>query len=249
MIEARERNFSSRVAYDGTNYAGFQLQPNAPTIQGELETVVAKLFDVETRVHGASRTDSGVHAVGQVVSFRAATLMPPEDLERAANALLPPDIRVGPVLERDDDFHARYSAKGKRYVYRIYRGPRESPFLNRFSLWVWGDLDEEGMRKAAKLFTGEHDFRSYSSRLHENETPVKRLERVAVSNADEMLEITIEGSGFLYHMARSIAGAMLEIGIGGISVEKTAGWLLNPELNACSYVLPAKGLYLMEVFY
>lgn len=249
MNETPERNFSARVAYDGTAYAGFQLQPNDPTIQGELESALAKVSGASVRVHGASRTDAGVHAVGQVVSFSVATMLPTGELERALNAQLNDDIRIGPVLERHDDFHARFSAKGKRYAYRIYRGERESPFLARYSHWVWGELDGGAMREAALLFIGERDFRSFSPRLYEGEEPVKTIGSVEIVEDGDLLEFVIEGSGFMYHMARAISGGILETGQGGIAVDVVGGWLKQPELGACRYVLPARGLFLMDVFY
>jgi len=249
MRNASERNFSARVAYDGTAYAGFQFQPDEPTVQGGIEEALSKVLGGEVRVHGASRTDAGVHALGQMISFRSATTLPAGEIERAANALLEQDIRIGPVLERDDDFHARFSAKGKNYIYRIYRGKRESPFLDRYSLWIWGELDVERMKFAASLIPGEHDFRSFSPRLNEGEKPVKNLSGVDIEEHDELLEISITGSGFLYQMARRIAGSLVEVAMGKLGTDEIEGWLATPETGACSFLLPAKGLYLVEVMY
>ena len=249
MIDAPERNFSARVAYDGTAYAGFQLQPNEPTVQGELEKALAKVLGGEIRVHAASRTDAGVHSLGQVMSFHNATSLPAEEIEKAMNALLSSDIRIGPMVERDDDFHARFSAKGKRYIYRIYRGERESPFLNRYSLWVWGDLDVDRMKMAVSYFQGSRDYRSFSPRLNEGENPVKKLFGVWVEERGELMEILMAGSGFLYQMARRIAASLIEVAKGGLKQDEIDGWLANPEVGACRFVLPAKGLFLMDVMY
>lgn len=249
MRNGSERNFSARVAYDGTAYAGFQLQPDQPTVQGGIEKALCKVLDGEVRVHGASRTDAGVHALGQMISFRHETTLPAGEIERAANALLDRDIRIGLVLERDDDFHARFSAKGKNYIYRIYRGKLESPFLDRYALWIWGDLDMERMKFAASLIPGERDFRSFSPRLNDGEKPVKNLSGVDVEEHDELLEISMTGSGFLYQMARRIAGSLVEVGMGGIGTDEIEGWLAKPETGACGFMLPAKGLYLVEVMY
>jgi len=249
MSQASERNFSARVAYDGTNYAGFQIQPKDPTIQGELEKAIAKILGTEIRVHGASRTDAGVHAVGQVVSFRAATTLPAGELERAMNALLPGDIRAWMLMERDNGFHARFSAWMKRYAYRIYRSPHESPFLGRFAYWRYGDLDEECMHKCTDLMGGEHDFRSFSPRLSEGENPVKKIVTIEMQEFSELYEISVTGSGFLYQMVRRMCAAMLEVGMGGLEIGDIESWLDTPVTGGCSHLLPPNGLFLMEVMY
>ena len=249
MIDSPERNFSARVAYDGTGYAGFQLQPSEPTIQGELEKALGKVLGSEIRIHAASRTDAGVHAIGQVISFHSATPLPAGEIERAINALLAPDIRVGPVFERHDDFHARYSNKGKRYSYYLYRGERESPFMSRYSLWVKRDLNEDLMREAASSLIGVHDFRSFSPRLYEKENAEKEMSIVDLRAYDEILEIVLMASGFLYQMARCVVGALLEIGQGRMPATEIAGWIDNPQIGACRFVAPPRGLFLMEVFY
>jgi tRNA pseudouridine38-40 synthase len=249
MNEKAERNFSSRVAYDGTSYAGFQLQPDEPTIQGALEVVLGKVLGCEVRVHGASRTDAGVHALGQVISFRCATVLPAREIERAANALLDQDIRMGPVVERDDEFHARFSAERKRYAYRIYRGERESPFLNRYALWVNEQLNPGRMMEAASVIHGRRDYRSFSSRLHDGEDPVKELEAPSIEEHGDLVEITMSGSGFLYQMARRITAVILKAGRAELEIDVVAGWLENPETGACKCIVPAKGLFLMEVNY
>ena len=249
MSEQPERNFSARIAYDGTSYAGFQIQPTEPTIQGELEKALGKVLGSEIRIHAASRTDAGVHAIGQVSSFRAASPLPAGEIERAVNALLPPEIRVGPVFERHDDFHARYSNKGKRYSYYLYRGERESPFLARYSLWVKRDLNEGLMRDAASLLIGVRDFRSFSSRVNEKENAEKEMSLIDLREYDEILEIVLQASGFLYQMARCIVGALLEIGQERLTAADIARWVDNPVLGACRHIAPAKGLCLMEVYY
>ena len=249
MSQAPERNFSARVAYDGTDYAGFQVQPDVLTIQGKLESALAKILGAEIRVHGASRTDAGVHAVGQVISFRAVTSLPAGELERAFNALLPGDIRVWMVMEREGGFHARFSARSKRYTYRIYLSAHESPFLGRFALWRYGDYDESRMRDCADLLVGEHDFRSFSPRLYEGEKPVKRVTGIEMNRYAELFEISIEGSGFLYQMARRISAVILETGSGELDVAQVKSWIGAPVTGECKYLLPPNGLFLMEVMY
>jgi tRNA pseudouridine38-40 synthase len=249
MSDLTERNFSARVAYEGTAYAGFQIQPDEPTVQGELEKALNKVLGSEIRIHGASRTDAGVHAVGQSISFKAATLLPAEEIERAVNAVIAQDVRIGPVVERDADFSARYSARGKLYKYRIFRGERESVFLNRYSLWIWGGLDLKVMRQTAEMFTGERDFSSFSPRLYEGENPVKRLDKVEIAEHGDLLEIDVGGSGFLYQMVRRICAAVVEAGRGDLKPGEISSWLESPGLGACKHMLAAKGLFLMEVFY
>ncbi len=249
MNDVTERNFSARVAYDGTAYAGFQVQPSEPTIQGDLEKALGRVLGSEIRIQGASRTDAGVHAVGQMISFKAATLLPAEEIERAVNAVIAQEIRIGPVVERQMDFSARFSARGKLYKYRLYRGERESVFLSRYSLWVWGELDIELMRRIAAMFQGERDFSSFSPRLYEGENPVKRLDVVEISGHSDLLEIDVSGSGFLYQMVRRISAAIIEAGRGDSSPDEIAGWIETPRVGACKHVAPAKGLFLMEVYY
>jgi tRNA pseudouridine38-40 synthase len=244
-----ERNFSARTAYDGTAYAGFQLQPNEPTIQGELETAIAKVLGSDVRVHAASRTDAGVHAIGQVISFRSTTVLPAGEIERAVNAHLPPDVRIGPVLERHDDFHARFSARGKRYNYRFYRGEVESPFLSRYALWVRGCFDVGRMKNLAMGLQGKRDFQSFTPRLYEGEEPVKSLEGVRVEEQDDLVEVSMVASGFLYQMARRISGALLEAARGKLDWSEVQRWLENPVLGTCKFLVPSKGLFLMEVMY
>ena len=249
MSQATGQNFSARVAYDGTNYAGFQLQTNAGTIQGELERSLAELAGEEIRVHGASRTDAGVHAIGQVISFKGVKLPAADEIESALSTMLPPDIRVSSVHERADDFNARYSTAGKIYAYRIFRSEIQSPFLSRYSHWIRRDLSLELMAESASLFEGEFDFSSFSSRLNEGENPVKRIDRVEIRERGEILSIECDGTGFLYQMVRRITGAVIDVGLDKVSIDEVARWIREPEIGLSKTVAPAKGLFLMEIRY
>ena len=237
------------VEYDGTHYAGWQRQLNQPTVQGALETAIKHVTQQTISVAAAGRTDAGVHALGQVVSFRIDRDMPAYDWTMALNAHLPPDISVRAVDFPAPEFHARYKATGKLYQYRILnRSPR--PALNRQLLWhVYKSLDDAAMNQAALHLIGSHDFSSFETQPTENEDPVCHLQRLVVIREGDELRIEAYADRFLKQMVRSIVGTLVEVGQGKRDPESFAAILAARDRRKAGRTAPPQGLCLMRVDY
>lgn len=237
------------VEYDGTHYAGWQRQPNQPTIQEAVETAIKDVTQQTIAVVAAGRTDAGVHALGQVVSFRIDRDMPAYDWTMALNAHLPPDISVRAVEFPAPEFHARYKATGKLYQYRILnRSPR--PALNRQLLWhVYKPLDDAAMNQAALHLIGSHDFSSFETQPTENEDPVCHLQRLVVIREGDELRIEAYADRFLKQMVRSIVGTLVEVGQGKRAPESFAAILAARDRRKAGRTAPPQGLCLMHVDY
>ena len=213
------RNFKLTIAYDGTDFHGWQMQKNKPTVQGEIVSVLRRLTQEDTQLLGAGRTDAGVHALGQVGSFRTQSALSAQEFHRALNALLPPAIRIVAVEETGPDFSARWSAKGKIYRYRIYRGKVVPPLLWRYVLHYPFPLDEEAMKDAAGRFVGMHDFTSFAASTgSEDDDKERNMQREIFSTElrrtedGEELWFTVHGRSFLRYMVRKMVGTLLEVG-------------------------------------
>jgi len=243
------------VAYDGTNYAGWQIQPDAPTIQGELQKRLRLLFrDTQLRVNGTSRTDAGVHALDQHFSFVAAPApeLTPDRLGTTLNRWLPPQIRVRNIQLAHDGFHARHAACAKAYTYAIHEGRDCSPFHAR---WIWqyrAQLDVDRMRLAASALTGEHDFRNFATNSKtEVSTTVKTLHRLDVIRQPPYIFVNALGNAFLYRMVRALTGYLV-LEAGGRadwSPDHVAGVLTSDARPACVQTAPPQGLFLAKVFF
>src|SRR5918993_3865610 len=204
------------LQYDGTDFVGWQRQATGTSIQGLLEDALQPIEGSHVNVHGAGRTDAGVHALGQVCSFRLNAAIEPRSLILALNAVLPPDIRVADAQVMPDDFHARFSSTGKIYDYRIVTGLFASPFLRRYSWHVKGRLDIDVMREASSRFIGTHDFAALQGHGAVRRTTVRTVSRLDWSGSggtEDPLVMRIEGGGFLRHMVRNIAGTLVDIGL------------------------------------
>jgi tRNA pseudouridine38-40 synthase len=235
------------IAYDGTDFCGWQRQPNSRTVQGTIEEALARLAGKKIAVVGAGRTDAGVHAEGQVASFRTAFRLGNEEMLRALNALLPEEVRVFSVRTAPSDFHARRSAKSKVYKYRVWNGPRVSPFLFRYVLHWPGRLDFERMAQAARLFERKADFTAFSSnRLLQ---PVRRVVRSELEKRGQEIVYTVEADGFLRYMVRTMVGTLLEVGRGRIEPVVVDQLFARKRRSLASPTAPAKGLCLSRVFY
>ncbi len=244
------RNFKVTLAYDGTDFAGWQVQPGRATIQGELNKALKKIEGKPVDVYGSGRTDAGVHALGQVTSFALESPIPILSLRRALNFRLPPAIRVTRIEEAARDFHARYSATGKTYEYRIWRGEACPPFESRYVFHCPYPLDEDAMIRAAGRFEGERDFLSLATndgRAHE--TTVRMIFESRLERVGERLIYRVRGSGFLYNMVRNIVGTLIEVGRGNQTVEGIEGMLEARDRSAAGPTAPAGGLFLVEVEY
>lgn len=248
-------NYRLTLQYDGTDFHGWQVQNNERTVQGELSRVLSLLEGNEVCVHGSGRTDAGVHAEGQVASVRLGREITPERLRAAINGNLPRDVRVLEVLRVDDDFHARYSARGKSYLYRIFNAPIMSPFWTRYALHEARPVDIERMRSAADLLLGEHDWTAFSAAQSDALTRVRTVTELAVTERmDErgrgrLIEIKASADGFLRYMVRSIAGTLLEVGRGELGEETILSALCKGDRSIVGATAPAHGLTLLEVHY
>lgn len=237
------------VQYDGTDYFGFQRQPDVPTIQSELEAAVSRLVGRETAVTGSGRTDAGAHAFGQTVTFETESPIPTARFVSALNALLPDAISVVEAEEVPESFHPRYSAVGKLYGYRILNRELPSPFIGRYAWHVTWDLDIPLMRDAAEVLIGEHDFAAFSSSGSSVESTVRELWRLDVEPQGDLIEMRAEANGFLYMMVRRIVGTLTDVGRGLISVEEVRRILQSRDRTRVKTTAPAQGLSLIKVMY
>lgn len=234
------------VAYDGTNYHGWQLQNNGITIESELNRCLSDLFGERIEVIGASRTDSGVHALGNVAVFDTESRMPAEKVSYALNQRLPEDIRIQKSEEVPADWHPRHCESRKTYEYRIYRGEFPMPVKRLYSYFTYRPLDVEKMRRAAKYLEGEHDFKSFCQTGAQVESTVRTVYSVDVEEQGAELVIRVCGNGFLYNMVRIIAGTLLEVGQGKRTPESMTEVLEAENRSAAGATAPACGLTLIK---
>jgi tRNA pseudouridine38-40 synthase len=249
------RNFKIILAYDGSEFAGWQVQPDCATIQGTLASAIGRVSGEKVLPQGSGRTDAGVHALGQVATFALESPIPAENLLKALNDLLPASIRVCEVKEAAPEFHARKSARAKTYRFRVYRGDICPPFLARY---VWHHpypLDEDAMQQAALLVVGEHDFTSFAAvdpERGKEEGGVFNVRRISASSwarqGDEFI-YTVRGSGFLHHMVRNLVGTFVLVGKGTLRPEDITRILEARDRSAAGATVPANGLYLVNVEY
>ncbi len=243
------RNLRMTVAYVGTRFAGWQVQPGLPTIQGVLESRLGALLRERVRIAGAGRTDAGVHALGQVANLMTASRIPPEGLRRGVNARLPEEIRVLEVAEAPGSFHARSDARLKEYRYRIARGEVVSPFVAPFALPLRGPLDVEAMRSAARTFLGRHDFTSFCPAACRVEGKERTIVLSEVVEEDGVVEYRVRAEGFLQHMVRTMVGTLLWVGRGLRPPEAIGTILEVRDRTRAGPCAAARGLVLQRVFY
>jgi tRNA pseudouridine38-40 synthase len=248
------RHFKLTIAYDGTDFHGWQVQAHKPTVQGEIVSVLCRLTQENVQLHGAGRTDAGVHALGQVGSFRTQSPLSAGEFQRALNALLPPTIRIVAAEETGPDFSARWSAKGKVYRYRIYRGKVVPPMLWRYVLHYPFPLDEEAMSNASARFVGVHDFSSFAaSSGSEDDDKERNMEReifaaeLKRANDGEELWFTVHGRSFLRYMVRKMVGTLLEVGRGKLAPEDIDKLYALKDRSRSGPTVPPQGLFMMRV--
>jgi tRNA pseudouridine38-40 synthase len=240
------------LQYDGTDYVGWQRQAAGVSIQGLLEDALRPIEGGHVTVHGAGRTDAGAHALGQVASVALTASIDAATLARALNAVLPPDVRVARAEVMPGDFHARFSAVGKIYDYRIVNDTFVSPFVRRYVWHVGPRLHVDRMQQAAQALIGEHDFAAFQgtgSEVHTSVRTVRRITWDGTGGSDTPLVLRIEGDGFLRHMVRNIAGTLAEIGLGRTAVESIGAILRSGDRSTAGPTAPAAGLTLREVLY
>jgi tRNA pseudouridine38-40 synthase len=244
------RKIKLTIQYDGADYHGWQIQPGRRTIQGQLGDAVTGLVGRKITVHGASRTDAGVSALGQVGVFEIVNCpIPTENFKQAINGRLPDDIVVTEAVEATKDFDVIGGTKSKLYRYTIYTGANR-PVLDVRHCWhVPAKLDVEAMQKAARYLVGEHDFKSFASSKDNRECSVRTIFRCDVTDKGEWIYIDVEGDGFLYNMVRNIAGSLVEVGIGRWPADKMKTVLEARDRTAAGPIAPPQGLCLMRVKY
>lgn len=243
------RNVKVVVEYDGTDYFGFQRQADAPTVQEELERVLGKIVKKKVTVYGSGRTDTGVHAEGQVINFKTECSIPVEKLCIAMNSFLPKDIAAVEAEEVDMQFHARYSAKKRLYRYNILNRVNKSAFEGRYSWHVPMELDVEAMREGARWLVGIHNFTSFSCADRYDGSPVRNLMLLDVRRDRELVIIEVRASAFLRSMVRVIVGTLVDVGIGKMDSSKVRDVLLAEDRRFAGKTAPPQGLCLVEVEY
>ncbi len=237
------------IAYDGTGYVGWQRQETGESIQGLIEGALAKIDGGAVTLHGAGRTDAGVHALGQVASASMTASLDDRTLGRALNANLPPEIRILDVATVADDFHARFSATTKTYEYRIWNAPVVRPFVRLYTWHVPQPLDMVRLQEASAAIPGEHDFAAFQGSGGVTHTTVRRILSAGWRADGEALIFDIRGEGFLRHMVRSLVGTLVEIGHGRRGVDDLARLLRAPARADAGRTAPAHGLFLVRVDY
>ncbi|ETA81077.1 tRNA pseudouridine(38-40) synthase TruA [Youngiibacter fragilis] len=236
------------IEYDGTAFSGWQRQPHARTVQGDLERALSDLLMEDIKVNGSSRTDSGVHAREYPVSFQTNGRIPPERIALAVNAKLPDDIRALSSVEMPEGFHARYSSDGKTYSYRMLRRNLPSAIYRNYACMVEESIDLEKMTSAAELFRGSHDFRGFMSTGSSDMNTVKEIRDISLSEEGNFIILTVTASGFLYNMARIIAGTLIDAGMGKMDEAEIAR-IIGSGIRGRSKPAPSCGLYLEKVYY
>ena len=249
-------NWKATLSYDGTPFHGWQVQPGLVTVQGTLAAAIRHITGEVVLPQGSGRTDAGVHALGQVASFRLECGIPAENLQRALNRALPPSVRVLEVVAVDEGFHARHSAVGKTYEYRVFQGGICSPML---APYVWDcplRLDIEAMRAAARMVVGTHDFTSFAAvdpdrtgRKSGEAANVRVVSHSCWEERDGLLVYQVRGSGFLHHMVRNLVGTFVEVGVGRLAAGDVPGILAARRRSAAGPTAPARGLFLVAVEY
>lgn len=237
------------VEYDGTDYHGWQVQPNGPTIQAVLEEAVARMLGERVRVAAAGRTDAGVHASGQVVSFILARAVDAVVLQRGLNALTPRDVSVRAAAVVEDDFDPRRAARSREYIYRIWNAPWASPFWRRYAWHIASPLDVAAMHAAAEQLVGEHDFSSFRAAGCDAAHPIRRVLRSEVACADHLVTYTIEATAFLRHMVRNMVGTLVEVGTAARRADTLCELLAAADRTLAGPTAPANGLCLTRVTY
>ncbi|VAV84767.1 tRNA pseudouridine(38-40) synthase [hydrothermal vent metagenome] len=256
------RNIKLTIEYDGTNYSGWQIQPDSPTIQGALEAAVRMIIAYKISsdntpsdlsydgIHGASRTDAGVHAFAHVATFKTDSLIPVDGLRRGLNSILPGDIAVKDAALVPADFDARRHSKGKTYLYKVLTGPTRSPVYRNRCWYLRESLDLELMQEGAKLLVGEKDFSSFRASGCGAKHPIREVTSFTVEAGDDgFIEFTVRGTAFLRHMVRIMVGTLVELGKGKVTINEFKDIIEAKKRTAAPYTAPPQGLFLMKTEY
>jgi tRNA pseudouridine38-40 synthase len=243
------RNIKLLLSYDGTDFFGWQRQPDRRTVQQVLEEAIGRLTGVESNTTASGRTDAGVHALGQVVHFYTASRHGPDTFVKALNAMLPPDVRVKGAWEVPQAFHATLDARAKLYRYVIDNGRVADPFQTRYAWHVFPRLDAAAMHGAAQALRGRHDFHSFETNWPNRTSSVRTITHVAVNRVGDAVWVDVEADGFLYNMVRAITGTLVEVGKGRWPGSQVAAVLAAEDRRQAGPTAPPQGLFLVRVLY
>lgn len=243
------RNIKLTISYDGTRYAGWQFQKNGRSIQETIQDAIKKVTGKASYLTGSGRTDAGVHAMAQVANFRTRSKLPVKNIQMALNRSLPRDIAIVRAEEADAGFNSRYSAKSKIYRYTIFNNDFLAPLARHFAVKCFYPLDISLMRKAAGILKGRHDFKAFQARDGIERKSVRTLKSISVKKAGDIIYIDMEANGFLYNMARNIAGTLVDAGRGRMPVDDIRSILNKKDRRLSGPTMPAKGLCLVRVVY
>ena len=253
------RTIKLTITYDGTNYVGWQVQPNGTSVQEVLQGAIEQMTGEKAALIGAGRTDAGVHALGQVAHFETESQIPCVGFQKGLNSLLPDDIAVVDAKEAPPGFHSKRDAKGKRYRYRLFIAPVSSPLARNLFWQIREGLDIEAMRQAAMCLIGEHDFESFRAAGCTCKHARRRIDRIDIAKTPAsdlglgekgtVVDLTVEGDSFVRHMVRNMVGTLVEVGRGSIDVVEVGRILEAKRRQEAGICAPACGLYLVQVFY
>ncbi len=244
------RNIKMTIKYDGSRYKGFQrLKDNDMTIQGKIESVLSKMTEEDIEIIGSGRTDMGVHAYGQIANFKTNCDMSIKKMKNYLYEYLPEDIVVTLLEEVDERFHSRYNAKSKIYLYKIFNNEVHDPFLRKYTTHIPKKLDLDLMKEGSKYLLGEHDFTSFASSKSKKKSNIRTITSISIQESNGLIDIYIEGNGFLYNMVRIIVGSLIDVGLNKKSPEDIKDMLQAKDRTVASDTAPSKGLYLYKVKY
>jgi tRNA pseudouridine38-40 synthase len=243
-------NYKLLIQYDGGRYRGWQrLGGGENTIQEKIESVLSELTGRKTEINGSSRTDAGVHALAQIANFKTELYFTEAEVKNYLINYLPHDICIKEVTSVPENFHARYNAKGKTYLYKIWNQEYPNPFMRKYSMHVKNKLDIDSMKKAAEYFIGEHDYTAFSNAKTNKKSMVREIYSVSIHENGGLIDITVSGNGFLYNMVRKIVGTLIAVGSGEATADIIPQIIASKERCQVRYIADACGLYLENVEY
>ena len=243
------KNIKLTIEYDGKKFGGWQKQPTKLNIQGEIEKAIGEITGEKIELNASGRTDAGVHSLGQVANFKTNTKIDISKIPVAINSKLKQSIRIINAEEVDENFHARYSCKGKRYRYIINNSPYGSAIYRDLEYHIPMKLDIEAMKKGIKYFEGEHDFKGFKASGTSSKSSVRTIYSAEIKEDGNRIIIELEGNGFLYNMVRIISGTIVDVGLGKINPEDIPEIIESKDRTKAGKTLPAHGLYLVKVYY
>ncbi|RXI96653.1 tRNA pseudouridine(38-40) synthase TruA [Anaerobacillus alkaliphilus] len=243
-------NYKLTIQYDGTRYKGWQrLGSGENTIQGKIENVLSEMVGSPIEIIGCSRTDAGVHALAQIANFKTSEAFKEKEIKDYLNKYLPKDIVVSEVSSVQDRFHARYNAKDKTYLYKIWNKDYINPFMRNYSMHVEKKLDIKAMQEASEKFLGSHDFTTFSNAKSKKKSMVREIFAIDIKEVDGFIEIRVRGEGFLYNMVRKMVGVLIEVGLRRLTAQDIESMLQSKERNQVNYMAFAGGLFLEKIDY